>query len=334
MGLEIPHNPPSLQVHEINDEPRILDIDLAVKLGFSLPREIRRLIERNRLELERYGNWATVAQFTGKPGFSTPRNIRKLIERNRLELERYGNCVTVTQITGKLGYVRPTDIRELIERNAAELATYGIIRTARINTGKPGFGQILNVRNLIRNNRVELERYGVIFTVKRTSGPKGGRPSTDFYLNEEQALLICMFADTVNAMEARQEIIQVFTTTIGDIKVSLRCFVKDGTVWFVAKDVTVSLGYVSGRQSLADHVPDAHKAAVSIPDGSQRRTLSAITEGGLYRLIGASKTELGDLFREWVYDTVLPSIRKHGGYILGQEKPEMSEQEPLLQDGR
>ena len=111
---------------------------------------------------------------------------------------------------------------------------------------------------------------------------------------------------------------------------SLRCFTRDGKVWFVAKDVTVSLGYTNGADAVARHVPGNHKAAIVFHDGSQGRQLTVITEGGLYRLIGASKTELGDLFREWVYDTVLPSIRKHGGYILGQEKPEMT----TSQDGR
>jgi phage anti-repressor protein len=39
----------------------------------------------------------------------------------------------------------------------------------------------------------------------------GGRPTSAFYLNEEQALLICMFARTDKAKQVRTEVIRVFT---------------------------------------------------------------------------------------------------------------------------
>ena len=42
-------------VDAIDGEPRILDLTLAERLGFTRPRTIRQLIERNRSELERYG---------------------------------------------------------------------------------------------------------------------------------------------------------------------------------------------------------------------------------------------------------------------------------------
>lgn len=135
-------------------------------------------------------------------------------------------------------------------------------------------------------------------------------------------------AAPVSATEVAPEI-QTFATTIGDIEVSLRCFKKDGTIWFIAKDVTVSLGYTNGRKAVEDHVPATHKGVTKCDTLGGRQDLTTITEGGLYRLIGASKTELGELFRDWVYDVVLPSIRKHGGYILGQEKPEMTQDELL-----
>lgn len=44
------------QLSTIDDEPRVLDIDLAQWLGFSLPRQIRELIARNHDELTAYGS--------------------------------------------------------------------------------------------------------------------------------------------------------------------------------------------------------------------------------------------------------------------------------------
>lgn len=60
------------------------------------------------------------------------------------------------------------------------------------------------------------------------------------------------------------------------------------------------------------------------------RTMDTLTKGGnqkllyineanLYKTIFQSRKESAQRFTDWVTDEVLPSIRKHGGYILGQE---------------
>jgi len=46
----------------------VLDLDLAVRLGFERPRAIRQLIERNLPELERYGVCHAVWQTSGSEG--------------------------------------------------------------------------------------------------------------------------------------------------------------------------------------------------------------------------------------------------------------------------
>lgn len=51
----------SLAVAEFEGEPRIRDLDLAERLGFDRPRDIRKLIERNRGEIDGLGTCATVA---------------------------------------------------------------------------------------------------------------------------------------------------------------------------------------------------------------------------------------------------------------------------------
>lgn len=50
-----------------------------------------------------------------------------------------------------------------------------------------------------------------------------------------------------------------------------------------------------------------------------------LTEAGLYRLLLRSNNPLAEKFSLWVTKEVLPSIRKNGGYIAGQES--MSELE-------
>lgn len=52
-----------------------------------------------------------------------------------------------------------------------------------------------------------------------------------------------------------------------------------------------------------------------------------INESGLYALIFGSKLESAKRFKRWVTSEILPSIRKNGGYIAGQEN--MSDDELL-----
>lgn len=117
---------------------------------------------------------------------------------------------------------------------------------------------------------------------------------------------------------------------------------RNGEPWFVAKDATQALGYSNGRKAVGDHVEEHQRGSVTFRDGTSPRggnpNLTIISEGGLYALIMGSKLPQATLFKRWVLDTVLPSIRKNGGYILGQEKVatgEMSDAElmaraPLL----
>ena len=54
-----------------------------------------------------------------------------------------------------------------------------------------------------------------------------------------------------------------------------------------------------------------------------------ISESGLYKMIMRSDKPEAKKFQDWVTRDVLPSIRKHGGYIKGQETGTMSDVELL-----
>lgn len=90
--------------------------------------------------------------------------------------------------------------------------------------------------------------------------------------------------------------------------------------WFVGKDVATALGYERATKAIQDHVSEEDKDEVPIQDsiGRMQKT-PIINESGLYALIFGSKLESAQRFKRWVTSEVLPSIRKHGGYIAGQE---------------
>ena len=95
---------------------------------------------------------------------------------------------------------------------------------------------------------------------------------------------------------------------------------KDGEFFFLGKEVAEKLGYSNTRDALARHVDIVDRADVGIHDGRQMRSMTAINESGLYSLILSSKLSSAKRFKHWVTKEVLPSIRKNGGYIAGQEK--------------
>ena len=95
---------------------------------------------------------------------------------------------------------------------------------------------------------------------------------------------------------------------------------KDGEFFFLGKEVAEKLGYSNTRDALARHVDIEDRADVGIHDGRQMRRMTAINESGLYSLILSSKLPSAKRFKHWVTKEVLPSIRKNGGYIAGQEK--------------
>lgn len=54
--------------------------------------------------------------------------------------------------------------------------------------------------------------------------------------------------------------------------------------------------------------------------GSGMNLAKFVSESGLYKLIMRSNKPQAKPFQNWVTQVVLPSIRKDGGYVMGEEK--------------
>ncbi len=108
----------------------------------------------------------------------------------------------------------------------------------------------------------------------------------------------------------------------------VRVVEQNGEPWFVGKDVAEILGYSDTNKAVAMHVDNEDK---KLNDKSSlsfgQRGAHLINESGLYSLILSSKLPQAKQFKRWVTSEVLPSIRKHGGYINGQES--MTDEELL-----
>ena len=104
--------------------------------------------------------------------------------------------------------------------------------------------------------------------------------------------------------------IQVFNNAaFGEIRIIM----EDGKPLFCGKDVAVALGYSNFRDALSRHCKGVVKRDSLTKGGVQ--SISYISEGDLYRLIAHSQLPDAERFESWVFDEVLPSIRKTGSYL-------------------
>lgn len=98
-----------------------------------------------------------------------------------------------------------------------------------------------------------------------------------------------------------------------------------GEPWFVLRDVCEVLS-LSTPAKVAERLDMDEVSQAHITDSMGRpQETTIINESGLYNVILRSDKPEAKPFRKWVTAVVLPSIRKNGGYIAGQE--ELSPQE-------
>ena len=108
--------------------------------------------------------------------------------------------------------------------------------------------------------------------------------------------------------------IQVFNYNDREV----RTVQKDGEPWFVLKDVCAILG-IGNVADVYARLDADEKGVGQIDTLGGRQNMNIINESGLYNVILRSDKPEAKPFRKWVTSEVLPSIRKNGGYIAGQE---------------
>lgn len=92
----------------------------------------------------------------------------------------------------------------------------------------------------------------------------------------------------------------------------VRTITEGDKTLFCGSDVAKALGYANPRKALSDHCKGVTKRDTLTQRGNQE--MSFIPEGDVYRLIVRSKLPSAEKFEKWVFEEVLPSIRKTGTY--------------------
>lgn len=94
----------------------------------------------------------------------------------------------------------------------------------------------------------------------------------------------------------------------------------DGKEYFPATKCAEILGYKNPQDAVRAKCKGVRKMLTPSAGGMQEANY--ISEGDLYRLIASSKLPAAQKFEQWIFDEIVPSIRKHGAYMT----PEVIEQ--------
>ena len=110
--------------------------------------------------------------------------------------------------------------------------------------------------------------------------------------------------------------IKLFENPLFKVRVIMRC----ADPWFVAKDVATCIEH-SNVSKMCELCRDKDKFVVRPSDLTsndlldvKNREYTLISESGLYRILAKCNLPKCEPFESWVFDEVLPSIRKTGGY--------------------
>ena len=115
--------------------------------------------------------------------------------------------------------------------------------------------------------------------------------------------------------------LQLFADKGFKVRVIMRC----SNPWFVAKDVADCIEH-SNVTKMCDLCRDKDKVVIGMDEiatnnllvANMTRELTCISESGLYRILAKCNLPKCEPFESWVFDEVLPSIRKTGSYSVNQ----------------
>ncbi len=103
----------------------------------------------------------------------------------------------------------------------------------------------------------------------------------------------------------------------------VRTLTENGVTLFCGRDVGIALGYKRPNEAITKHCTHTSKRRIGIQTGVRKNGapimqnigVLLVPESDVYRLISHSKLPNATQFRRWIFEEVLPSIRKHGAYM-------------------
>ena len=94
----------------------------------------------------------------------------------------------------------------------------------------------------------------------------------------------------------------------------IRTVTKEDKTYFVGNDVAKALGYAETAKAIRTHCKGVSEMDIPTNGGIQK--VKVIPEGDIYRLIIKSQLPSASKFESWIFDEVIPAIRKTGAYCI------------------
>ena len=116
-------------------------------------------------------------------------------------------------------------------------------------------------------------------------------------------------SELMKAFGSEDNVMVFENSTFGNVRV----IEENGKTLFCGSDVAKALGYSRPADAVTQHCKGSVKRRLPTAGGMQETKF--ITEGDVYRLVTHSKLPTAERFESWVFDEVIPSIRKHGAYL-------------------
>ncbi len=106
---------------------------------------------------------------------------------------------------------------------------------------------------------------------------------------------------------------------------SIRSTYINDTPYFVGRDVAIALGYSKPADAIRKHCKGVSEMETPSKGGIQK--VKIIPEPDVYRLVSRSKLPEAEKFTDWLYEEVIPTIRKTGSYHIGEQEPLITAEE-------
>lgn len=101
---------------------------------------------------------------------------------------------------------------------------------------------------------------------------------------------------------------------------AIRVVEIDGEPWFVGKDVCEALGYVNTTDAMSKHCRGVAKRYPILDSLGRTQEARVLNEANVLRLIVNSNLPAAEKFEAWVFEEVLPTIRRTGSYVAGASR--------------
>lgn len=102
----------------------------------------------------------------------------------------------------------------------------------------------------------------------------------------------------------------------------------------VANDVAQILGYADPASTISKKVKPKYKGVAKMETPGGVQSVTVLEEGGIYQLVLGSRLPIAEEFQDWLFEEVLPQIRKTGKYSVNDNSHSLPPHEVAVQKAR